>query len=186
MIIACDIDNTVCNLQEAVLELFNKNNGTNYTLNDFEDYNIENVLSIKEAVKIKEMYASKTIYNNVKPIAKAQESLQKLVNEGHQVYLVTDAIPKNYAEKVAWINHFFPFIDNAHIVAMKHKHLFKCDVLIEDNVQNLISGLHYDRILLNYPWNQKVHDEVYGIYRCNNWNEIMKAINKIKQECDTK
>lgn len=182
MIIACDVDNTICNLQETVLELFNKNNGTKYTLNDFTDYNIEDVLSMKEAVKFKEICGSKTIYNNVKPITKAQESLQKLINEGHQVYLVTDAVPKNYNEKVMWLHHFFPFIDDAHIVAMKHKHLFKCDVLIEDNAQNLISGLHYDRILIDYPWNQKVYDEVYGIHRCKNWNEIMRAMNKIKQE----
>ena len=181
VIIACDIDNTICNLQETVLELFNKNNGTSYTLDDFTDYNVENVMSIKEAIKLKEMYASKTIYNYVKPIVKAQECLQRLVNDGHQVYLVTDAVPKNYSEKVAWVRHFFPFIDEAHIVAMKHKHLFKCDVLIEDNVQNLIAGLHYDRVLLNYPWNQKVHDEVYDIYRCKNWNEIVGVINKIKQ-----
>lgn len=182
MIIAIDIDNVINNLQETVTSVFNERYATNYTLNDFIDYNVENVLPIKEAVSMKKLYGDSTIYNHVKPITGAQEALQKLTSEGHQVYLVTNAIPKNYNEKVNWIKHFFPFIDETHIVVMEHKHLFRCDVMIEDNIQNLISGLHYERICLNYPWNQKVHDEAYGIRRCNNWNEIMNVIKKIEQE----
>ena len=182
MIIAVDIDNVICNLQEAVTTLFNVRHGTNYTLDDFTDYNVENTLTIKEAVTMKKLYGDNNIYNYVKPIVGSQEALQKLINEGHQVYLVTKAIPKNYYEKVNWVKHFFPFIDEAHIIAMEHKHLFKCDIMVEDNIQNLISGVHYYRICMDYPWNRKIHDEAYDIRRCNNWTEIINVINKIKEE----
>jgi len=107
---------------------------------------------------------------------------QALVCTHHQIYLVTDAIPQVYGEKVKWVKHFFPFIDESHIVAMKHKNLFKCDIMIEDNMQNLISGVHYHRICLDYPWNRKVHDEAYDIHRCNNWNEIANVVNKLNEE----
>lgn len=179
MIIAVDVDNTICNLQEAVINLFNERNGSNYTTSDFNAYTVENVLPLKEAVIMKQMYSESNIYDFVWPLDGSRDALQKLINEGHQVYLVTDAAPENYNEKIDWIRHFFPFIDLSHIVSMKHKHLFKCDVMVEDNVQNLIAGQHYERICLNYPWNKQIHDEAYGIYRCNNWNEIMNVINKI-------
>lgn len=182
MILAIDIDNTIAYLQEAVVELFNERHNTKYTLDDFNDYDVENVLPVKEAVAMKKIYGEKGIYNHVKPIEGSQKALQKLIKEGHQIYLVTDAIPQVYGEKIKWVKHFFPFIDEEHIVAMKHKNLFKCDLMIEDNIQNLISGVHYHRICLDYPWNRKVHDEVYGIYRCNNWDEIVNVVNKLNEE----
>ena len=182
MIIACDIDNVINNLQEAVTNLFNERHGTNYTIDSFTDYNIENTLSVKEAVAMKEMYSEDGIYDYVKPIDGSKNALQKLIKDGHQVYFVTDAIPSIYNEKVGWLRHFFPFVNEDHIVAMKHKHLFKCDVMIEDNIQNLLSGVHYHRICFDYPWTKNVHDWAYGIYRCSNWDEILNAVNKLKEQ----
>lgn len=182
MIIAIDIDNTINNLQEAVTTLFNKHCGTNYSMEDFTEYNVENILPVKEAVIMKELYANESIYDFVRPIDGAQDGVQKLINDGHQVYFLTDAIPKNFYEKIQWVKHFFPFIDEAHIVSMKHKKLFKCDVMIEDNLENLISGHHYHRICMNYPWNTKVYDYVYDIQRCNCWEEIVNIVNKINEE----
>ena len=46
MILAIDVDNVLCNLQEVVTNLFNERNGTNYTLNDFTSYDVMNVLPI--------------------------------------------------------------------------------------------------------------------------------------------
>ena len=182
MVIACDIDNVLNNLQEAVTKLFNERYNTCYTLNDFHDYDVANVLPVKEAIAMKEMFGEHGIYDYVKPLAGAQESLQKLVNDGYQIYLVTDALPQNYCEKLEWVKHFFPFIDASHVVVMKHKHLFKCDVMIEDHMQNLLAGVHYARICKDAPWNRKVHDHVYDIHRCERWNEIINVIKKINEE----
>ena len=133
MILGIDVDNVICNLQEVVVQLFNERNGTNYTLDDFTDYDVANVLSVDEAVAMKKMYGESGIYSNVRPITGSQEALKKLINDGHQVYLVTDALPQIYNEKVEWLRHFFPFIDDSHIIAMRHKHLFNADILIEED-----------------------------------------------------
>lgn len=182
MTIVCDVDNVICNLQDAVISLFNERHGTNYTLDDFNDYNIENVLPLKEAVLMKDMYSESGIYDYVKPLVGSQDGLKKLINDGHQVYLVTDTPPKIYGEKVEWIQHFFPYIEHGHIVAMKHKHLFKCDLMIEDNTNNLLSGVSYHRVCIDYPWNRHVKDHVYDIHRCHNWDEALYVIDKIKEE----
>jgi len=182
MIIAVDMDNVLCNLQEVVVDLFNKRNGTNYTLENFTDYDVAQILPKNEAILMKNMYGEDNLYNNVKPLAYAQNAIEKLINAGHQVYIVSDIIPKTYAEKTEWIKFYFQQIDEAHIVAMKHKHLFKCDVLIEDNLQNLLAGHYYERICFDYPWNRNVSDYAYGIHRVSNWNEALNIINKLDWE----
>lgn len=186
MVLAVDIDNCICNLQEIVTDLFNERNGTNYTLNDFTSYDVMNMLPTEEAIQMQAMYGESGLYDLVKPIPGAQEALQKLINDGHQVYLVSDAIPKTYSEKVEFVHRYFPFIDDAHIVCMKHKWLFKCDVMIEDNLTNLLAKPYYHRICLNWPWNQQAEmkDWTYGITRCYNWDDVVNAINKIKMESD--
>lgn len=179
MVIVCDVDNVICNLQEIVVNLFNERYGTNYTLDNFTDYDVMNVLPTDEAIAMINIYGESGLYNKVKPLIGAQDALQKLIHEGHQVYLVTDAIPKTYCEKIDFIHRYFSFIDDSHIVAMKHKHLFRCDVMIEDNLANLLAKPYYHRICFNYPWNESKKDYVYDIYRCYNWDDIVAAINKI-------
>lgn len=183
MIVACDFDNIICDLHKTVVEIFNKRYKTNYTFEDFHDYDIENCLPVKEATAMKKLYVESGIYKHVTPIAGAQDGLKKIMNMGHQIYIVSDSSPKIYNEKCEWIKHFLPFIDESHIVAMKHKHLFKCDVLIEDNMQNLLASPYCDKICLDYPWNRAVHEDyIYDIYRCQNWKQIIDAVNKINEK----
>ena len=179
MVIAVDVDDTICNLQEVVVDLFNKRFGSNYTINDFTEYDIMNVLSTQDAIVMKDIYGESGLYNKVKLMPGAQDAIEKLINLGHQVYLVTAAIPETYGEKVAFIKRFFPYIDDSHIVAMKHKHMFKCDVMIEDNLQALLAKPYYHRICFDQPWNRQVNDWTYDIHRCKNWHEIVEVVNKI-------
>ena len=179
MVICIDVDDVICNLQETVIDIFNNKFGSNYALDDFTEYDIMNVLPADDAVVMKELYGMPSLYDKVKPMPGAQDALEKLINMGHQVYLVTAAIPRTYGEKVAFIKRFFPCIDENHIICMKHKWLFKCDVMIEDNAQTLLAKPYYHRICFDRPWNRAVSDWTYDIHRCKNWNEIMEVVNKI-------
>ena len=179
MVIAIDVDDVICNLQEVVIDLFNKRYGSHYTIDDFNSYDIMNVLPTQDAIVMKDMYSEHGLYDKVKPMPGAQEALEKLINLGHQIYLVTAAIPKTYDEKVAFIHRFFPYIDDGHIVAMKHKWMFKADVMIEDNLQTLLAKPYYHRICFDRPWNRAVNDWTYDIRRCKNWNEVVEVVNKI-------
>lgn len=181
MTIVCDVDNVLNDLQDVVVDIFNKCYGKEYTLDDFTDYNVENVLPLQEAINMKKIYGQIGLYNAIKPIPGAQDGLQKLIDAGHKVYLVSDVIPNTYGEKVDWLNHFFPFIDNSHIIAMKHKQLLKCDIMIEDNMHTLLSGVNYGRVCMDYPWNRCANDWAYDIYRCSNWDEIVDAVNQINE-----
>jgi 5'(3')-deoxyribonucleotidase len=153
----------------------------NNYVEDFTEYDIMNVLPTQDAIVMKDMYGESGLYDKVKPMPGAQKALEKLINLGHQVYLVTASIPKTYGEKVAFIQRFFPYIDESHIICMKHKHLLRCDIMIEDNLQTLLAGQHYHRVLFDRPWNKFDRDWVYGINRCNSWTKILDEVNQINE-----
>lgn len=177
-----DLDCTLNNLQEAVINIFNERYGASYTMDDFTKYNISECLNREDATKMNSIYSEPGIYNSVKPLPGAQEAIQKLIRAGHEVYIVTHSEPSIFAEKVEWIKYWFPFIDQSHIISMEHKWLFRADIMIEDKLDNLLSGSHYERICFDYPWNRNVRDYVYGISRVSNWNETLDAVNKINQK----
>ena len=181
MTIMVDIDDTICNMQQVAIDIFNSRYGTTYTLSDFNDYDVMSCMPIDHATKMMDIYGESGLYNSVKPFKHAQRSIQKLINDGHQVYFVTSAIPKTYGEKVEFIKRHFPYIDDAHIAAMKHKHLFRCDVMVEDCLQHLLAKPYYHRVLIDQPWNQSNKDYVYDIHRCYNWDDVLAAINKINE-----
>ena len=181
MTIMVDIDDTICNMQQAAIDIFNKKYNTSYKLCDFCDYDVMNCMPLEHATNMLAIYGQAGFYDFVKPIKGAKEGLQKLIHDGHQVYLVTNAIPSIYSEKVEFVKRYFPFIDEAHIVSMKHKHLFRCDIMIEDCMQNLLAKPYYYRVCLDQPWNQSNKDYVYDIYRCHNWKDILAAVDKISE-----
>jgi 5'(3')-deoxyribonucleotidase len=181
MTIMVDIDDTICNMQQTAINIFNSLYNANYTLDDIYDYDVMNCMPVEHAQKMIEIYGRTGFYDSVKPIKGAQDGLQKLINNGHQVYLVTSAIPKTYEEKIEFVKRYFPYIDETHIVSMKHKHLFRCDVMIEDCLQNLLAKPYYHRICFNQPWNQSNKDYVYDIHRCYNWDDVLAAVNKINE-----
>ena len=182
MIIAVDMDNVLCNLQEVVVSLFNKRNKTNYTMESFTNYDVAQILPKNEAILMKTMYGENNLYSNINPLPGSQNAIEKLINAGHQVYVVSDMIPSTYEEKSEWLKFYFPQIDDAHIIAMKHKHLLRCDVMIEDNLQNLLAKPYYERICFDYAWNRNIRDYAYGIHRVRNWKEVLDVINKLDLE----
>jgi len=180
MIICVDMDNILCNLQETVTKISNDVYGTSYSLNDFTHYDISECLNKNDALNMKKLYVKTGIYDCVNVINGAKNAIQRLKKSGHEIYIVTDSAPSMIEEKVNWIKYNFD-IDHSHVISMKHKWLFKCDVMVEDNLDNLLGGYHYDRVLFDYPWNRDVHDEVYDIHRVQNWSEALDVINKLNK-----
>ena len=186
MIIVCDVDNCLNNLVKVALdmcneELHNAGYNTSYDLNDITAYNMDNCLPPEVAQIIKSIFNGSSVWDFVKPISGAQNSLEKLINKGHQVYLATDNCPDTYGDKVAWIRRFFPFIDASKIICIKDKWMLRADVMIEDCLQTLLAKPYYHRIVMDYPWNRSIHDYAYDIHRCSNWDEIVDAIDKINE-----
>ena len=180
MTIQVDVDGVLNNLMDVTIEIYNERYGSSYTVNDITTYNLSNCFEASEANQMKKIFIEPEIWDKVKPVEGAQAGLQKLINSGNQVYLVTNNSPHTYGKKFDWIRNYFPFVEPSKIVCMSDKWMFKADIMIEDCWDTLIARTFYDRILMDQPWNQSSKDYVYGIKRCYNWDDIVAAVDKIR------
>lgn len=182
MIIACDWDNIINNLTEKVLEIYNAQSGKNIQMSDLTSYNFYDCLAKEDADGIVKLFKNKIMWDSLIPIEGSRNGLQKLIDAGHRVYIVTATAPENFNWKIQFLRKYFSFFNTDNVIRMMDKSLVKCDVLIEDCAEQLIKHKMCYRVCLDYPWNRNIKDFTYDIYRCKNWTEILEAINKIEKE----
>lgn len=183
MIICVDWDCVLNNLMDKVLEIYNAQSGKNIQMSELISYNFYDCLPKEDADGIVRLFKNKAMWDSLTPIQGSRDGLQKLLDEGHKLYVVTATATENWPWKISWFKKHFPFFNIDNVIRMMDKSLFKCDVMIEDCYDQLIKNKLCHKVILDYPWN---HDEpkdwVHSTYRCKNWTEIVAAINKIKDE----
>ena len=183
MIIAVDWDCVLNNLMDKVLEIYNAQSGKNIQMSDLTEYNFYDCLPKEDADGMTKLFKNKTMWDSLTPIQGAKDGLQKLLDNGHKVYIVTATATENWPWKISWFKKYFPFFNTDNIVLLKDKSLFKCDIMVDDSYDNLIKNKLCHKICLDYPWNRcEEKDWVYGTYRCKDWKEIVEAVNKIQDE----
>lgn len=183
MIIAVDFDNILNNLTEKTLEVYNAQSGKNIKMEDLTSYNFYDCLDKSDADGMIKLFKNKILWDSLTPIEGSREGVQKLLDAGCRVYIVTATAPENFAWKISWLKKYFPFFNADNVVRMKDKSLFKCDVMIEDCYDQLVKNKLCHKICLDYSWNRdETKDWVHGTYRCKSWKEIVNAVGKIKDE----
>lgn len=179
MIILVDMDDTIENLTEAWINYANKRFHTAVNAADVTTWDPSEAFP---SVSHKEMYAlllEDELYETVEPLEGAAHYLQKLISDGHKVFIVTNSpyqMMKAKMEKVLF--RHFPFIDWKHIIITGSKPLIKGDVLIDDGVHNLEKG-DYAKLLFTAPHNQSYNAEANGMVRVNCWEDVYEKIKNI-------
>ena len=182
MIIMCDIDDVLNNLMEKTIELYNSRYNKSLKVVDLTSYNFIDCLPREDTDAILTLFKDKKLWNSLSPVAGASNGLKTLIKQGHQVYLATATNPVNFAWKVEWCERHFPFIHADNIIRVVDKSLLKCDVIIDDYMENLIGNTAY-KVCVNKPWNRdEKKDFIYDIRRAHNWKEIVSAINDIERK----
>ena len=182
MIIMCDIDGVLNDLMHKVLKLYNSRTGKNIQISNITTYNFYECLPKEDADGIIALFKEEELWNLLEPPPDAQWGIKTLINGGHEVYLATATAPENFNWKVKWIEKHYPFIDYKHIICIHNKGLLKCDILIDDCLDNLMSNI-CERIVINHPWNQdKDKRYVYDIYGANDFKDVVNIIKRIERK----
>lgn len=182
MIIIVDIDNVLNNLAEKTIELYNALSDKNIQMSDITTYNFSECLPQEDANGITELFKKQGLWSSLTPLSDSQWGLKALVNMGHKIYLATATHPENFAWKVEWIAKYYPFIEDKDIIRIINKSLLKCDIMIDDCLDNLTSSI-CDRICFDYPWNRDVSkDFAYDIMRAYNWKDIVDIIDNMERK----
>lgn len=178
MIILVDMDDTIENMTEAWINYANMRFDTAVNAADITTWDPSEAFP---TVSHEEMYAlllEDKLYETVEPFEDAAHYMQKLISEGHEVFIVTNSpyqVMKSKIENVLF--RHFPFIDWKHVIITGRKHLVKGDVLIDDGVHNLLGG-DYAKLLFTAPHNRSFDAEKNGMVRVNCWEEVYEVLNK--------
>lgn len=125
--------------------------------------------------KIYDYFSNPELWNIGKPVANSIEVTQKLVEDGHELVIVTTAAtPESLAPKWNWLKEYFPHIKDVIICNGKQKHMIIGDILIDDAPHNL-EGFIGIPILFTQPWNKSYEDKNWFL-RAYSWLDIYDVI----------
>lgn len=177
--ILVDMDDTLINLCEEWVNILNNKYSTNTALFDIKEWDITKAFPTLSVEEIFSPLNSEELWDSVRPIDGAVKYLKKLIDDGHNVFIVTATHPANSDIKFrrALFRHF-PFIPYDHVIIAYKKQMIKADVLIDDAPHNLVGGEYY-KILMAAPHNINYSNSEEDIKRVDSWEQAYDVINKI-------
>lgn len=172
-----DMDGCLDNLLKAWLHSLNEIYGTNIVEDDVTDWDMS--AAFQKATgnyaltldEICEPLLNPDFWDTVEPIPGATEALQKLIADGHKIYIVTASHYQTLAAKMEKVLfRYFPFLTWDDVIVTSNKQLVSGDVLIDDGVHNLTNG-SYAKLLMDAPHNRDFEAEANGMTRVMDWGD---------------
>ena len=170
-----DADDTVENLSDCWIAMLNERYGTSVTPEDVHGWDISLAFPTLTKEQVFGVLHDDELWRRITPIPGSVEVLQKLYDEGHQLYMVTASSYHTCKTKVERLLELFPFLDWEHIIFACNKQMVRGDVLIDDAPHNLVGG-EYAKILFDRPHNRSFDHVAHDALRVNTWEEIDQVI----------
>lgn len=183
--VLCDFDDVLINFCEVWVQLINEQNGTFIHISDIKEWEIAKFFPNLTHEQIYKPLYEGEIWDRVVPLPGAVDYLRKIMEDGHEVYIVTSSHYKTIATKIEKVLlKYFPYFNPSDVLVVNKKKMVIGDVLIDDGEHNLKGGV-YKGILMNQPHNESFDADEAGFIRVHNWEETYDVINKIaKGESD--
>lgn len=190
-----DVDEVIC--FSGFLEAVNDFMNTNYVIDDFTDYYIDEVVIPKERFdEFNKFLSNRNLYENAQTLPHAIETIQKL-NKVYNIYICSSCINpfdvngsgKLFADKYNFLINTLPFIKPENFIFTNAKHLFKAAVQIDDRLNNLSEDIETTILFPSYH-NKDISDkelrEKKVIRAGHDWRDGWIEINKLLLDTPSK
>jgi 5'(3')-deoxyribonucleotidase len=181
MVILVDLDNVLINTGEAWVEILNERHGTTVKYDDVSEWDMTKFFPTLTRDEVYMPLSDGSVWERVSPIPGARETIQNMIDDGDDVYVVTSSSLNTIGRK--WkevLQKFFPMIKHSHVIVAERKQMIMGDVLIDDAPFNLEGGMYYG-ILFNAPHNAGYDGSGLGIERARDWNDTYFSISVLKE-----
>ena len=181
MIIGIDVDETVCDTCQAVLDQHYADTGERLSLNDIKSYYIEDYVGDDYKDDFYLIFFKKEMWKRVKVLPNCVEVIKRLYDKGNEIWFITACDPENVSKKASFLQRTFPFLDIRNcLITTRCKQLVNVDIMIDDYEKNLVNSNYYG-ILLDYSWNRNFDEAEYdNIYRVFDWLQVEPMIEYIQ------
>ncbi len=177
--ILTDMDDTIEDLLEAWLSYLNDKHGLNVCKDDVREWDMTAAFPSLQPDDVFTPLYDNSLWESVRPMPYASEILERLKEDGHDIYVVTSAHYKSVEAKLERVLfRYFPFFDWTHVIIASNKQLIKGDVLIDDAPHNLIDGDYY-KVLMDAPHNRDFDEHSIGAVRVFSWLDVYNVIQKL-------
>ncbi len=178
--IVIDMDDTITS--ETLTEIINEYLGTNYKDEDFEGFYKQDIIKDKDDFFKFFLTKNEYDYGHINDNA---VSVIKELNEKYEVFIGTSFIFKEIVSdsgifvknKYDFLMKNFPFLNPMNFVFVGNKSILKCDIFIDDKIENLTGG--DIKILYTAYHNKSISDEELkklGIIRAKDWLDIKRIL----------
>ena len=181
-VILVDMDDTLENFTEAWVDYANKRFGTTVTPEEVTNWDPSVHFEDVTHDEIYDLILEDDFYYTLKPLKDADVYLKKLIDDGHEVLIVTSTQHKVIPIKMDEVLfRFFPFLTWDQVIVTSRKQMVRGDILIDDAPHNHIGG-DYAKILITAPHNRLFDAEANGMIRVENWAEIYDTVRRLAKE----
>lgn len=183
-----DVDEVIC--FSGYLEAVNDFLNTNYNIDDFDCYYIDEKVIPKERFKEFNEYVSKrNLYDYTSFLPRAIETIKKL-NEKYEIYICSACLNTfdldnsgiQFKNKYDFLRKNLPFINPQKFILTSSKNMVKADIQIDDYLPNFDNDTKLKILFPSYH-NKNIDDEILkekNIIRAGyDWKTGWKEISKI-------
>jgi len=175
--IMVDCDEVLNNLLEHWVGYLNKRHGLNADFQQINRWDLSCVFPTLTKEEIESPLDEDEFCLSFKVRPYSAEYLKKMLDDGHEVSIVTAHNNRTVAAKFEWLTANFPFLSRGDIIITTKKQKIRGDVLIDDAVHNLEGG-DYFKILFDCPNNRSYNAEENGMVRVYNLKEAYEVIKR--------
>lgn len=184
--IGIDLDGTLVSTPESMVEYLNERLPINLTIDDITSYYFEDFLPDQFKWLVDVGFKDPMFWKKVKFYDGAAEIVDRLYNEGYELYFVTSSLPQNLRKKINHLarNLHIPkdYVEQ-HTINIQRKQLLSLDFMIDDALYQLVGADRiYKSICIDKPYNQTDDWLIPDFYRAYSWRDVYGYIKGIERE----
>lgn len=178
MNIILDCDDVLREFVPEVLTEYNKENNSNFVLDDIKVWNINQVLT--NVGEFKDYITNRPyIMFNAKVCNNVYPTLEKLRENGHKITIATHQFKTTEEFTMRWLHKNNIIYDD--IFMGRDKYLVVGDIFVDDSIENIRTySQHHDKtklFLMTKPWNKDLDISFSkNIKRISDLSEIIEYI----------
>lgn len=168
MKIGIDFDGVMNNMLETWVEWLNKEHGAHVKAEDVTEWELSKKYPYLDKSDLFKPLNTPEFWDEVTIKHEAPEVVEKLIAEGHEVYVITSTHYKilPYKFKRSLFAHF-PYLTKENLIVTYNKALINVDLLLDDGVHNL-KDFRGIKVVFDAPYNR----DFEGDYRVATWKEF--------------
>lgn len=171
-----DVDGVVANLIEPWLEDYNRDFSDSLRPADIKAWDISRFVKPEAKQAIFKYIENPAIYDRVKPIPGALETVNYFRALGLRVVYATTIAPGTWGRKYQWLTDHGFITSSRDYIEIGDKGLLRGEILIDDNIDNL-SAFQGKRVKFSQPWNSRQWR--IGFWQAKGWNQARQIISLI-------